>query len=196
MMLPCDMIEDLLPLYADDCCSAASRRAVEEHLADCPKCREGLKAMQTQLPVVEAGEKKPTRVRQWKASLLQSALLFAAFGVITVGVAWEAATPSGLVNGFWAFVLVVPATGFLLSLANWFFLRLYPTRRAFVLGSVLAAVVATLLCAAWTLNHYEVPLELQLLWLYSHSPGLLFAAVLWGLSAPLAGRYARWLGKE
>ena len=28
----CDVIRDLLPLYADDACSAAIRRMVEEHL--------------------------------------------------------------------------------------------------------------------------------------------------------------------
>ena len=30
----CDVIRDLLPLYADDACSQESRRVVEEHLAE------------------------------------------------------------------------------------------------------------------------------------------------------------------
>ena len=34
----CDVIRDLLPLYADDACSEDSRRMVEEHLAECPDC--------------------------------------------------------------------------------------------------------------------------------------------------------------
>ncbi len=34
----CDVIRDLLPLYADDACSEDSRRMVEEHLAECPEC--------------------------------------------------------------------------------------------------------------------------------------------------------------
>jgi len=34
----CDVIRDLLPLYADDACSDDSRRMVDEHLAECPDC--------------------------------------------------------------------------------------------------------------------------------------------------------------
>ena len=39
MKFDCDVIRDLLPLYADDACSGKSREAVEEHLRDCPDCR-------------------------------------------------------------------------------------------------------------------------------------------------------------
>ena len=38
MKYECEMIRDLLPLYADDVCSDASRRIVDEHLAECPEC--------------------------------------------------------------------------------------------------------------------------------------------------------------
>ena len=31
----CDIIQDLLPLYHDGVCSAASQAAVEDHLASC-----------------------------------------------------------------------------------------------------------------------------------------------------------------
>lgn len=36
----CEIIQDLLPLYQDDVCSESSRKAVEEHLIECEKCRE------------------------------------------------------------------------------------------------------------------------------------------------------------
>lgn len=36
----CEIIEDLLPLYLDDACNEETRKAVEEHLASCEKCRE------------------------------------------------------------------------------------------------------------------------------------------------------------
>lgn len=36
----CDVIQDLLPLYADEACSEASRGLVEEHLKECAVCRE------------------------------------------------------------------------------------------------------------------------------------------------------------
>lgn len=41
----CDVIRDLLPLYADDACSQESRRVVEEHLAECPECGGMLKRL-------------------------------------------------------------------------------------------------------------------------------------------------------
>ena len=34
----CEVIRDLLPLYADDVCSQTSRELIEEHLHDCPEC--------------------------------------------------------------------------------------------------------------------------------------------------------------
>ena len=42
----CDVIRDLLPLYADDACSADSRRLVDEHLAECTECSGILKRLQ------------------------------------------------------------------------------------------------------------------------------------------------------
>ena len=45
MKYECDIIEDLLPLYKDKACSAASSKAVEEHLAECPKCTQMLNAL-------------------------------------------------------------------------------------------------------------------------------------------------------
>lgn len=40
MKYPCGVIHDLLPLVHDDACSPESRRAVEEHCADCPDCKK------------------------------------------------------------------------------------------------------------------------------------------------------------
>ncbi|SHM88525.1 zf-HC2 domain-containing protein [Ruminococcus flavefaciens] len=41
----CDMIKDLLPLYADDICSEESRKAVEEHIKSCPDCKVELEKL-------------------------------------------------------------------------------------------------------------------------------------------------------
>ena len=46
MKISCDVIRDLLPLYADDACSQDSRRMVDEHLAECPECSGMLKRLQ------------------------------------------------------------------------------------------------------------------------------------------------------
>lgn len=41
----CNVIRDLLPLYADDACSEESRALVGEHLLDCADCREMLQKL-------------------------------------------------------------------------------------------------------------------------------------------------------
>ena len=41
MKYECDIIEDLLPLYKDKACSAASSKAVEEHLAATGRAQQG-----------------------------------------------------------------------------------------------------------------------------------------------------------
>ncbi len=43
--MDCDVIRDLLPLYADDACSEKSRALVNEHLLDCADCREMLQKL-------------------------------------------------------------------------------------------------------------------------------------------------------
>ena len=46
------MVEDLLPLYVEDSCSADSRKALEEHIKDCPNCRDAYTRMTTpEIPV-------------------------------------------------------------------------------------------------------------------------------------------------
>lgn len=45
MKMDCDVIRDLLPLYADEACSGESRTLVEEHLQGCPSCRDMLRKM-------------------------------------------------------------------------------------------------------------------------------------------------------
>lgn len=39
-VINCDVIQDLLPLYEDDCCSEQTKSLVEEHLATCENCRK------------------------------------------------------------------------------------------------------------------------------------------------------------
>lgn len=49
--LHCNVIQDLLPLYADDVVSEESRELVEEHLECCPECRQILSEIQTSIPI-------------------------------------------------------------------------------------------------------------------------------------------------
>jgi len=43
----CEVIRDLLPLYADDVCSSRSRELIEEHLQNCPECSGLLEKLRT-----------------------------------------------------------------------------------------------------------------------------------------------------
>ncbi len=51
MNQPCPMIQDLLPLYVDQICSQESRRAVEEHVENCPLCRARLEELRREDPL-------------------------------------------------------------------------------------------------------------------------------------------------
>ena len=42
----CELIQDLLPLYQDNACSNTSRSIVDEHIADCDKCKAMLTRLQ------------------------------------------------------------------------------------------------------------------------------------------------------
>lgn len=51
MKMECDVIRDLLPLYAEKIASPATNALVEQHLAECPDCRAQLEQMEQPLPV-------------------------------------------------------------------------------------------------------------------------------------------------
>ena len=190
--MDCNVILDLMPLCIDGCCSEESSRLVEEHLADCENCRRVRAQMAASVqPGPDAAPPAVLRrVSDWKASLLQSAVLFVSFAVITAGVALESATPAGAANGQWAVALIVPATGYLLSMANWFFLRIYRSRRMFSLCSCGATLAMILLGYGWAAVHYSTIVS-PLTWL-----GVAVSAVLCVLSKVLSNRYALLLGRE
>lgn len=45
MKYPCNMIQDLLPLYLDGVCSEESKKAIERHLSECSDCNDFYVAM-------------------------------------------------------------------------------------------------------------------------------------------------------
>ena len=51
MKTPCSVIQDLLPLYAEDLTGEDSRKLVEDHLESCPDCRAVLENMRSILAV-------------------------------------------------------------------------------------------------------------------------------------------------
>ena len=71
MKLSCDIIRDLLPLYAEELASADSREAVEGHLLGCERCRRAYEDMKT-CPVIIPEEPGLDTVRRglWRRRLL------------------------------------------------------------------------------------------------------------------------------
>lgn len=207
----CDIVKDLIPLYIDGCCSEKSKNAVEEHISECGECKKLLAEMESPTDIVTVSEspKAFSKLNYWKASVLQSVLLFFSFVLITIGVALEARTPSGIGNGFWASNLVIPATGFMLSLANWYFVRVYKNRKSFSNCSLLATLGVTLCAYVWSGFHYEMNLIdlfaendfangleiLHALFLLNIA-GILLTVVFCTLSKTLSNKYAKMLGKE
>lgn len=212
--MDCNIIQDLIPLYIDECCSGESAALVRDHLAVCPACRAVYDSMNKEPENQESlsAPMKMSRVNDWKASILQSVLLYLSFAVITVGVALEAASPTGLANGFWAFTLVIPATGFMLSLANWYFIRVYRSRKLFSRFSMWLNIVITLASFIWAGFHYECSIidygKLLLSLPFSDFAEAVYGITLlyrWGillsvvcalLSRFLSNRFAKLLGKE
>lgn len=210
--MDCNIIRDLLPLYIDACCSEESVLCIEAHLTACPQCKDIYESMKTPCETISTPD-PPTflhRINDWKASVLQSALLFGSFFVIAAGVSLEGKTPSGFSNSFWALNSVVPVTGFMLSLSNWNFIRLYKSKRLFALGSSLATLVFTVCAYAWAVWHYEM---IDIASLFADCDATLFFDVLHSLfsqygigfaltaafcvlSGVLSSLYARMLGKE
>ena len=193
--MDCNVIKDLLPLYVDECCSEESARLVAEHLDACESCRKIYDQMRE---TCQSYEEKPNavklrRVSDWKASVLQSVMLFVSFAIITLGVILEGSTPSGNTNGLWAVALIVPATGYLLSLANWFFVRVYKSRKMFSYGSCIATLIITLLGYVWATIHYAggIVMSSPLVWF-----GVVLSAVFCVLSKVLSNQYALLLGRE
>lgn len=61
MSISCKVIEDLLPLYHDGVCSEDSRKIVEEHLKNCPKCGKMNRALDEEPEQNAADDQKAIR---------------------------------------------------------------------------------------------------------------------------------------
>ena len=194
----CDVIKDLLPLYIDKCCSEESAKLVEEHLKNCPCCSAEHSAMLECVDLASENSKisentvKLSRIDSFKASILQSVLLFVSFAVITIGVASEAMTDyDDLFNGISAIFWVVPSTGFMLSLANWYFLPLYKSRKQFSIISCMFTFIFTLIALLLTTIHYEMISCYLFGLLVCLVPTLIYCALSWIFS----NIYAKKIGK-
>ena len=193
----CNVIGDLLPLYIDECCSDDTKTLVETHAESCPRCKAMLAQMRQDIGtqvVPNQVQKKQNPIVLWKASILQMSLFFLSFLAMVWGVSWEAQIPDGLNNGLFAMNLVVPITAFMLSLANWFFIQQYRSRKQFCFWSCAFHLSAYLAAFVWGCIHYRMaPVDFSL---YLPGAGMILtvflSVVMWGLS----NTYAKLLGKE
>ena len=100
MKLPCEMVQDLLPLYHDGVCSTVSKENIEEHLSGCEKCRTLCRALDGEIEAVKEVE--------------------AAKPLASIGSAWKRTTKRALMKGVGITVLVFAVViGFLLALTQW-----------------------------------------------------------------------------
>lgn len=92
----CDIIRDLLPLYADDVCSQASKEIVESHLETCAGCREELRGMRCGEPAVLAEEVGLARAagKAWKKNKLRSVILGVLAAAALFGAAYGLTVPN------------------------------------------------------------------------------------------------------
>lgn len=184
----CNVIRDLLPLYADNCCSKESAEFVKTHIDTCTKCQNLLEQMQTDISGEETvcPPMKHSKVSVWKGAMLQSVMLFLSFALLTLGVTMENRIKNGIDNGLWAYLLIVPATAMLLGLTNWYFIRQYKNRKSFVLLSG-AQFVAVAACGyIWAALHYGTVLF----------AGFGTAVVCGVVSVLMAHSFAKLAGKE
>ena len=82
----CNVVKDLIPLYIDGCCSEESKKIIEEHIKTCNSCKTLLEEMNTPQNVATELQTplKLRKINDWKASVLQSVLLFISFGASKV----------------------------------------------------------------------------------------------------------------
>lgn len=97
MKMDCDVIRDLLPLYTDEACSGKSRVLVEEHLQECPSCRDLLRTLKdTEIEndlhsekesVLRYGEKQFKRRSATVGSVVSSVFMIPILVCLTINIA-------------------------------------------------------------------------------------------------------------
>lgn len=88
MKYKCEIIQDLLPLYADNICSEESKKMIEEHLSECPDCREYLEELKNN-PIAESelkntDENKTEIVRKLKHKIMKRNITIALLNTLII----------------------------------------------------------------------------------------------------------------
>lgn len=75
MKYPCDMVQDLLPLYHDEVCSPSSKKIVEEHLPACEACQSILKQIENDTCSQELRQERTAVVGRYTQRVKRRSLL-------------------------------------------------------------------------------------------------------------------------
>ena len=120
MKLDCEVIRDLLPLYAEHMASPASTALVEEHLQECEACRAELEQMLQPVPV-QPEPQPDAPLKGIRASLRKKRILTAAAAVLAVLCAVAAGLLAGVVTGLLHIWLGIPPilAGILTQMTLW-----------------------------------------------------------------------------
>lgn len=92
MNYPCNLIQDLLPLYLDGVCSEESKTVVEQHLIKCPNCSKYYSAMRESDEIIimppnaEREIQKATSFQSVKKTLFRKQILIAAVSIIVLAI--------------------------------------------------------------------------------------------------------------
>ena len=98
MKLPCTVMEDVLPIYLDGICADETEALVQEHLSQCPNCRQMLEKMRMDIQLQNApDDMKPLRAieKRWNHS---KKIAFQKGAMIAVTVLLVAAV---ILSGIW-----------------------------------------------------------------------------------------------
>ncbi len=92
MKYPCNVIQDLLPLYIDDVCSEESKKAIEEHLSECSSCKKFYDTMretekvEMDAPDADHERKKAASFKAVKKKMLRKQIFAAVVAVVVLAV--------------------------------------------------------------------------------------------------------------
>ncbi|MCM1328205.1 MAG: zf-HC2 domain-containing protein [Ruminococcus sp.] len=103
MDVTCNIIEDLLPLYADGICSEDTKTIIEHHAAVCPECREKLAAMTAELekPEKKGKAENPFKKVKWHYFRLAAVtLLICAVVIAPLSAVWYLSTNAYFDKGY------------------------------------------------------------------------------------------------
>jgi len=153
----CELVKDLLPLYHDGVCSEQSKQLVEEHLAECPSCKNELQKMNNKIYDNQLSKERENVVARHTEKVRKASL--------TAGIAVSAVMAVPIL----VCLIVNLATGHAL---DWFFIVL---TSLMVLASVtVVPMVIEERKLLWTIGSFTASLILLLLTCNLYSGGTWF----------------------